>query len=743
MSRLFTILVLVSVCHFAQAKHIVGGVLTYECLGTGQYRFTMRIYRDCSSDGAGFDFNAPFSIYKGKSQSPLATIRANPIMVHDIQPKADPCLQLPGNVCVQEGVYVFNYRFLDWPSNESYHISYQRCCRNESITNIPKPGEVGATFTVEITPASQASCNNSPVYNTFPPIVICANQPLRYDHSAVDKEGDQLVYELCAPLNGGGLAGLGSGNPRSCNGIAPDPACPPPYETITFLNPPYSMFNPLGGNPPVSIHPNTGQLMGFPSMLGQFTVGVCVSEYRNGKLLSSIRRDFQFNVADCEPLVDVRIQGDNISPKNNDFMVRTCNGLTIPFSNQSRDRRNITDYRWEFYINDSMHVYKTWDANVTFPKTGEYSGALYLNPGTVCGDSAKIFVEILPELVSKFEYDFDTCIAGPVSFFDKSHILGKGQISRWTWDFGDGRIDSTQKNPIHVYKNAGIIPVTLEVRDTNNCTDKNTINVYYRPLPALVVVKPNDTVSCPPAKVKFNNLSAPIDKSYKILWDFGDGKTSNEISPEHTYYDTGFFDVKLQITTPLGCYTEKFFDDLIEILPPPVVGFDFNPKNPDNFNPVVFFADSSKHAAQWEWFVNDRLVANVPDFSYKFPDTGFHEVTLIITHKEKCQDTLTQIIDVTPKVTFHMPTAFSPNGDSVNDLFKGAGVLLGVTNYRFEIWNRWGQLIFETDDPEAGWDGRVNNSLEFASSGIYVCKVKFDKPRGVPFEYKGFVSVIR
>ena len=125
-----------------------------------------------------------------------------------------------------------------------------------------------------------------------------------FDHSATDADGDQLIYEMCAPLTGGGQGGLGGGNANGCNGITPDPACPPPYTPVSFINPPYNVVNPMAGNPAVTVNPVNGLLTGTPELLGQFVVGVCVSEYRNGQLLSRISRDFQFNVANCEPQVE-------------------------------------------------------------------------------------------------------------------------------------------------------------------------------------------------------------------------------------------------------------------------------------------------------------------------------------------------------------------------------------------------------------------------------------------------------
>ncbi|MBI5914495.1 MAG: PKD domain-containing protein [Bacteroidetes bacterium] len=728
------------------AAHIIGGVLTYECLGGGNYKFTLKMYRDCASGGADFDNNAPFSLYKqgtNGSQTLLTTLFRSPDNITVINPASNPCLTIPPNVCVQEGVYTFNYTFADWPSTSSYHITYQRCCRNASVSNIETPDEVGATFTVELTSASQLLCNNSPRYNSFPPIVICVNEPLVYDHSAFDAEGDQLVYEMCSPLLGGGLGGLGGGNPNACNGITPNPACPPPYAEASFINPPYSPLNPMGGSPQVTINPVTGLLTGTPNVQGQFSVAICVKEYRNGQLLSVIRRDFQFNVAVCQAVVNADFNSPDLTVVGDNYFINTCYNLDIPFENLSTNNSNVDSVQWEFDVEDSTWVYNSWDVLVNFPEAGSYEGRLVLNPGSQCGDTAHIFLEIYPELVAAFGYDYDTCVAGPVSFLDQSAIFGSGQITDWIWDLEATVTDSVQRNPVHVFKVPGTTPVRLEVWDEHGCKDDTVRAVVYQPVPALILVKPNDTISCAPASVFFNNLSSPIDPNYDIRWEFGDGMEGTDISPTHVYTDTGTFDVRLEITSPIGCYTDTVFKELVRIESPPVADFYFDPTNPSNFNPVVNFFDQSTDVVHWDWYIDGKLVAQVPDFAYSFPDTGLHEVKLTVVHPEKCVDTLVQYIDVEPQVTFYLPNAFTPNEDTKNDYFAGTGVTRGIIDFKMEIWNRYGQKIFETTDVNEPWNGQVNNDGRLAQNGVYVCVVTFTGPRGEPFEYKGYATLVR
>ncbi|MBK9015607.1 MAG: PKD domain-containing protein [Saprospiraceae bacterium] len=747
MKYLYLLAILMIVSAPAFSKHIIGGVFAYACNGGGDYTFTLKMYRDCSDPtGAYFDNNAPFSIYKQEADGTytlLTTIFRNPQVVEDLDPADNPCVTIPPNVCVQEGIYTFDYQFTDWPSASSYHISYQRCCRNATVSNIETPDEVGATFTVELTPAAQVLCNNSPTFNSFPPIVICVNEPLVFDHSATDAEGDQLVYEFCAPLLGGGQGGPGGGGNQSCFGITPNPACPPPYTEASFVNPPYSPLNPMGGSPQMVINPLTGMLTGTPNVQGQFVVAVCVKEYRNGQLLSVIRRDFQFNVAVCQQLVDANLNTPGLTSIGPDYFLNTCYNLDIPFQNLSTNNTFVDSVQWEFDINGNTEIYTTWDVILHFPEAGQYEGRLVLNPGSECNDTANIFVEIYPEIVADFDYEYDTCVAGPVSFLDRSAILGAGQIVKWKWDLDPTVTDSIQRNPVHVYETPGTTFVKLEVENEHGCKDDTIRSVVYQPVPAIILVKPNDTISCAPATVFFNNQSSPIDANYDIQWSFGDGESGTDISPTHTYLDTGTFDVRLEITSPIGCYTDTTFSQLVHILSPPVADFSFDPTNPDNFNPVVNFFDESTDAKYWDWYVDGKLVAQMPDFTYTFPDTGLHEVTLIVVHPEKCLDTLVQYVDVVPEVTFYMPNAFTPNEDTVNDYFLGTGVTRGVTNYSLAIWDRYGQKIFETERIDEPWNGQVGNQGKPALNGLYVYVVSFTGPRGEPFEYRGYATLLR
>lgn len=734
------------------AAHIIGGEITYECLGytnddpatqSRRYRFTMKIYRDCQGGGADFDsapqgaFITSVSIYLDGETVPFNTLYLGAPAEVSIDPDpGNPCVEVPPGICVEVGTYVFPV--IDLPiEEESYYIVYQRCCRNNTISNVTNPGGSGATYFIELTAAAQATCNNSPVFNDFPPVVLCAGEPFTFDHSATDPEGHLLVYELCAPFLGGGL---NFDFPFASNGIAPDPDQPPPYDPVNFIAPAFSPSNPLG-NQAITLNSSLGILTGTPGLLGQFVVGICVSEYSNsGELLSTVRRDFQFNVTNCEVQVSAAIQGANVQD-NGVFLFEICGDTEVDFINQSGQISNIEAYRWTFDLPGNPLLFDTRNVSVTFPGAGEYSGLLTLNPGTTCSDSAQLLIRIFPEVSADFTYDYDSCVAGPVAFTDQS-LSGAGTIESWQWSFGDGE-QGMGRNPSHRYLQPGVKTVQLTVTDPNGCQATSGQEVTYFPVPGLIIIAPSAYEGCAPAGLFFDNLSTPIDASYQVNWDFGDGNTAEGIDAWHEFGEVGQYDISLEIISPIGCRTDTVFPGLIEIFPRPTAGFAYNPARLDNFNATAAFQNLSFDADFWSWDFNGQFNTSVREPTYTFPDTGRQVVQLIASTRLGCRDTALQVIDVAPLVTFHLPNAFSPNGDSVNDLFYGKGFLRGLRQFDLQIWNRWGELLFRTSNPATGWDGRAGSSGREAPPGVYVCLLRYTGPRGEKVEQKSMVTLIR
>lgn len=738
--------VLLSQITEVKAMHIIGGEITYVRVDSAAagilFRFTMKIYRDCNGGGAPFDSRANIAIYRGTlfNNQRITSFQTNPPVVSAIVPEKPECIAEIPAVCVEQGVYTFERRLP--VSNETYYIVYQRCCRNVTISNILTPGDVGATYFVEITPAAQQMPNNSPTFKKFPPPIICGNYPLMFDHSAVDEDGDLLVYSFCSPYKGGGkiLSGVEA---SSCEGAVPNPPCAPPFNEVQFGGS-YSSLSPMGGAPRVTINPATGMITGTPNMLGQYVVGVCVQEFRNGQLLSTLRRDFQFNVANCKPTVIADIKEDSlVGPKR--YVITSCGKTAITFNNESRDRSKITYFEWEFDLKSKIlkdTSQQNWNITVPFPDTGFYRGRLILNPGSACSDTGYVYINIFPEVKADFTYSFDTCAVGPVTF--KEAARGVAGIEQWRWSFGSGSANSFEKNPVYQYAKSGYYPVTLRVTDRNKCRHDTTKFIGWYPAPTFLLVEPSTYTGCAPAEIFFNNLTTPIDSTYKILWSFGDGTTvRNVISPTHRYEKPGVYDVGLAITSPYNCFISDTFPGWIRVDVTPQADFTFDPDSVlSNLNNTVRFTDRSTDASRWEWLLGKTGKSNLQNPVYTFPDTGATTVRLVVSHPGGCRDTLTKVLDFRPEIRWFMPNAFTPNGDGTNETFIGNGLLFGAKEFNMTIWNRWGELIFESNDPNVGWDGRTRNGA-VGPPGVYVYVVKIKGPRGEDLSFKGYATLIQ
>lgn len=543
---LFSLFLLLSDNVFA--AHIVGGGITYECMGPNpngiRYRFTMKVYRDCGSGGAPFDNPANIAIYRGNYQNnTLFTSFA--VAINNIVPitiSEPDCIENLPFFCLQEATYIWERTLPE--SIESYFVVYQRCCRTNAISNILFPEDTGATYYVEITPAAQPVCNNSPVFNNFPPVVICNNYPLEVDYSATDSDGDQLVYSFCAPLAGGGpLQGGGVG---SCDGVVPSPPCGPPFDEVNFITPTYSAGQPMAGNPVISIDPQTGVISGTPQMNGQFVVGVCVEEYRNGQLLSVTRRDFQFNVTPCAPLATALVEYDELlGPKR--YAIKDCSGnTTVTIDNQSVPVANITNFEWIFDLNNGNFLQNStdFDLTVTFPGLGIYNGILVLNEGLDCGDTAFVRVELYPPASLDLGPDYKICE-------DSAIVLDAGpDFEQYTWQDGStGRTFTA--TTIGVYHVVGTDPCGNELRDTVFITGGEA--------PPIVL---DDVSICPGQSVTFE---VPGFEQYS--WAPGSGLSCTDCATV-TVQPLSTTEYNVVATTQAGCTATKTV--LVEVQPTPM-----------------------------------------------------------------------------------------------------------------------------------------------------------------------------
>ncbi len=726
-SLLSVLFVLLSV-YSLHASHLIGGYMSYECLGNNSYRFTVKIVRDCFGNNAPYDGSINFTIYAGNNLNfPFQTVFA-PLVPSNITTVPitanNPCLIPPANLCVQEAFYQV---VVTLPFNASgYYVAHQRCCRNSTVNNIFNPGalgSVGNTFMIFLSAAAQTNqangqCgNSSPVFEQLPPAVICLNQDINFNVGGTDADGDSLVYSLCAPYEGG-----------SQFAPAPNPATPPPYNGVVFIGPLYSAANPLGTNPPMTINPQTGLISGIPSIPGQFVVGVCVSEYRNGVLLSQTRRDFQFNVTSCAQVVNAALESDEtlIQPGGpNLYTLYTCGDTIIEFQDLSTDQNFINAWQWTFFKNGEFFKQDTTQNPViNFEEPGLYTGMLVVNPGTEdCTDSSSILVNIYPDMIPDFDFLYDSCAFVPVDFEDLSTPLGNNIITGWLWDFDDG-FTSTLQNPSHFYDSliSGDFLVTLTITDNNGCTRDVSKTVEYYPSP-IIAIDADTFQGCSPFFIQFSNNSYPID-GYSTLWVLGDGDSAFVASPAHTYQDPGYYSVIIEITSPVnGCVSKDTFIDLIKVEPIPFALFSTAMDTCEQL-PVTFFESSIDTGLlpilTWYWDFgdgNDTLLTEALDVAYGYADAGIYTVSLTVADSIGCSSTFTEIIEYFPASAI----AIEPS------LTEGCSMLeVEFANFSFPVSGY--DILWDFGDGNTSTD--LSPVHFYTDTGIYTVVLTITSPSG-------------
>lgn len=304
-----------AVTHSAQAWHIAGAQLRYDCLGTtpdGQFRYRLELtlFRDCSVDNdqsipnaADYDDLIYIFIYQADTRERQRLVEIpQPADTPRIAPnEIEACIAIPPSICMQEGTYI---REISLPPRQGgWHVAWGRCCRNQTIKNLIESRLQGINYLAFIPGPESAPCNSMSRFSKRPPLFICRGVETAIDFSATDLNGDSLAYRLSHPYSGLNIENIGVTSANPAVGIFGNRFSnlgAPPYQNVRYVAG-YTYELPFGVGSPCRIDERTGMLYVTPAEEGIYVVAVSVYEYRNGQLLAENKFDIQIQVIPCQP----------------------------------------------------------------------------------------------------------------------------------------------------------------------------------------------------------------------------------------------------------------------------------------------------------------------------------------------------------------------------------------------------------------------------------------------------------
>jgi gliding motility-associated-like protein len=269
------------------------------------------------------------------------------------------------------------------------------------------------------------------------------------------------------------------------------------------------------------------------------------------------------------------------------------------------------------------------------------------------------------------------------------------------------------------------------------------INVLPLPTPYFTYDK---IKGCRPLCVKLNSNSQPA--SINTIWDFGYNLYANGDSVNYCFDKAGVYPVKVFLIDSNGCKNTVQAPFSIEVYPRPEPAIYFSPSVVTLLHNEVEFNSTYNNGpiTYWHWdfgdYMNTSDTANTQNASYTYTYVSNYPVMLIATNIYGCTDTVYRTISVTEEFTMYIPDVFTPNGDGLNDVFNVRGAGFVEEGFEMLIFDRWGQLIYKTNDVYKGWDGKVKGVD--AKNDVYVYKIRcFTTVQNIKKEFVGHVTLYR
>ncbi len=422
----------------------------------------------------------------------------------------------------------------------------------------------------------------------------------------------------------------------------------------------------------------------------------------------------------------------------------TCLNQATQFSNQSSIASGtIIKYRWDFENNGTIDD-STANPSHIYPTAGTQQTRLMAISNNSCVNQNLNPVVVHYNPTANFSVP-STCMPAS-SHFTSLATSSDGTITSYAWDFnGDNLIDNNQQNPQYIYLQSGNYGVKLEVQTQYGCTNSIIKSAYVNATPSALFAAQNNT-GCPSLCVQFiNNSTIGSGNIVTHQWIFGDNSNPDySQNPTHCY-STGNYNVMLKVVSDSGCVSSLTMPSLVNVYPLPVANFNVTPEEVEITTPMIEVEDRSIGASAIKYIFNDGTIRNTPNFNYTFNTDVAKTVSImqVAVNSYGCRDSIIKQIEIKPAYVIYVPNAFTPNSDGTNDGFKAVGV--GIAQFKLQVFDRWGALVFETDDINKAWDGSIKGKGDFESTKqeVYVWKAQVTDVLSEKHSMIGHVTLLK
>ncbi|MGB1316696.1 MAG: PKD domain-containing protein, partial [Flavobacteriales bacterium] len=392
---------------------------------------------------------------------------------------------------------------------------------------------------------------------------------------------------------------------------------------------------------------------------------------------------------------------------------------------------------WEWSFGDATPIEYSQNPAHTYTANGAFDVTLISQSDQGCRDTivGSVHVNPTPEVSISAP---DGCF-GDQTAFTNSTVPNDGTINQWNWTFGDGAVGD-QMEPTHIYNAYGGFAPELTATSDSGCVGLGRTDLEIYPYPT-AEFSFSDNEGCTPIEIGFEDQSS-IDPNYAIgsyQWSFGDGSTSNQVSPNHTYVLPGIYDIELVVTTQIGgCADTIIKEGAISIYVTPEASFTHRPTNATMLDPRIRFNNTTSNGVEYFWDFGDGNTSTEEDPRNSYPAEGDYLAMLTATNGV-CTSTFTQNVHIDPETFIYIPNSFTPNEDRLNDGFTAKGI--GIEDFSMIIYDRWGKELYYTARMEQPWDGKYKG--KDCPQDSYVYRIDILDVRGEEKSFCGNVTLVR